>query len=124
MPKNTAIPYFAAGPATGIPTADVTGKRFVKYAPGGKGGQPNIAPATAKLAVYGVAAHDQVKGVAVAVETDGVIPVTAGEALAAGDKIAAGTAGVAMKATAGDVIVGTATCEAAIGKDAAIRLSV
>jgi len=124
MPKNTAIPFFQAGPFTGTPTADVTGKRFVKYAPGGKGGAPKIAPATAKLAVAGVAAHDQVTGVGVSVETDGVVPVTAGEALTAGDKVAAGTDGVAMKAVAGDVVVGTATVEAAINTDAPIRLSV
>ncbi|WP_427017864.1 capsid cement protein [Pseudarthrobacter sp. P1] len=124
MPKNTAIPYFAAGPFTGTPTVDVTGKRFVKYATGGKGGAPKIAKATAKLAIAGVAAHDQTAGVPVTVETDGVVPVTAGEAIAAGDQIAAGTDGVAMKVTTGDVVVGVAVADAAINTDAPIRLSV
>lgn len=124
MPKNTAIPYFQAGPVTGIPTVAVVGKRFVGYVPGGKGNAPKVAPATAKLAVAGVAGHDAAIGEAVAIETDGVIPVVAGEALAQGDKIAAGADGVAMKAVAGDITVGTCTAETAIAKDAPIRLSV
>lgn len=124
MPKNEAIPYIQTGPFTGTPTTAVVGKTFVAYTPGGKPGAPNIAPATAKLSVAGVAAHDQVVGQPVTVETDSVLPVTAGEALVAGDKVAAGAAGVAMKAIAGDVVVGTCTVEAAIGTDAPIRLSV
>lgn len=124
MPKNEAIPYIHAGPFTGTPTVDVLGKRFVAYAAGGKPNAPAIKPAVAKLGVAGVAAHDQVKGVAVNVETDGILPVTAGEAIAAGDRIAAGTDGVAMIAVEGDVVVGTAVSAAGIGNDAPIRLTV
>lgn len=124
MPKNTAIPYFTAGPVTGIPTVAVVGKHFVSYVPGGKGNAPKVAPAAAGAVVAGVAGHDAAIAEPVTFETDGVIPVVAGEALTAGDKVAAGAAGVAVKAADEAVIVGTCTAEAAIGKDAAIRLSV
>jgi len=123
MPKNTAVPYFQAGPFTGIPTADVVGKRLVSYAPGGKGTAPNIVTASAGKAVAGVAAHDSAAGVAVNVESNGVIPVTAGEALAANDRVAAGAAGVAMKAVDPAVVIGICTADAAINTDAPIRLS-
>lgn len=124
MAKNTAVPYLQAGPFTGIPAVDVTGKRLVTYAPGGKGTAPNITTAVAGGVVAGVAAHDSLAGVAVNVESTGVIPVTAGEALAAGDRVAAGADGVAVKAVDPAIVIGTCTAEAAINTDAPIRLSV
>lgn len=122
MPKNTAIPYFQAGPFTGIPTADVIGKRLVSYAPGGKGTAPKIVTAAAGAVVAGVAAHDSLSGVPVNVETNGVIPITAGGALAANDRVAAGALGVAVKAVDPAIVIGICVADAAINTDAPIRL--
>lgn len=139
MPANECIPYFKPGqnPTGKVVTAAVIGKRFVKFVTGGTAVQPNITPATAGGAAAGVAAHDQAVGGYVQINSNGIVPITAGGAIVAGDLISVGANGTAVKATPdvftvgtpdtftpGTVVVGQAIADAANGADAPIQLNI
>lgn len=122
---NEATPYFdPADVTTGYCEAAVTGKRFVAISGPRVDGLVQISPAGAGVEVYGVAMRDAAITAKVGIAHVGVWPVKAGEAIAAGDPIASGAAGVAMIAAAGDVQVGVALDDAAENADVPVRLSV
>lgn len=81
-------------------TAAVTARRFVKVVTGGVGNHPNVQHATANGPVYGVAHHSAASGKDISVLRQGTFEVEAGENLASGDEVAAGTNGVAIKVVA------------------------
>lgn len=124
MAVNECIPHFKAGQdVTGKVTgAAVVGKRLVRWVSGGVGNQPNISTATAAADVAGVAAHDAAVGGYVHVKSTGVVPIFAGAAILAGQRVEAGAGGSVVPLAAG-IPVGRAVADAANGADAAIQLN-
>lgn len=118
MAVNECIPYYEPGtriPASVLAEKAVTGKRFVKIAGDVQGSglleglQDSVAGGNIQIehaganeeTPLGVASHDAAAGDKVTVLCSPmVVPVTAGEAIAAGDKVGIGANGVAMKAVA------------------------
>jgi hypothetical protein len=123
MPSNTAIPFFRIGDnLTGKVTGgDVTGKKFVQYAAGGRAGQPNIKPAAAKSRPAGVAGHDQVVGGYVHFLHAGVVPVTATADILADAQVQISADGGVETFTDG-YIVGTCIAGVSAGAEAPIHL--
>lgn len=117
MAVNECIPYYEPGtriPASVLAEKAVTGKRFVKIAgdiqgsglfeglqDSVAGGNIQIEHAGAAGRCLGVSSHDAAAGDKVTVLcAPMVVPVTAGEAIAAGEEVGIGANGVAMKAVA------------------------
>lgn len=151
MPANECIPWYeVADRLTGQATAAVTGKRFVvpsaTRASGPlipataqvgasdptDGGNIKVAHAAAGGAALGVSSWDAAIGEKVTVICEGVVPVTADGAIAAGDPIVVGATGKAKtRAATGavdnlddlPVTVGIAVDAAVDGADAQIKLS-
>jgi hypothetical protein len=120
---NEVTPFWDPGDAiTCSPETAVTGKRFVVISGPRAGGLPLISPAGAGEAVFGVAAQDAATGIAVNVHRVGVVPVTSGEALTAGDLVASDATGKAVIAGAGKRVVGLCLDDALIATDAVIAL--
>jgi len=138
MPSNECIPYYEpASRFTGRATGDITGKRFVSVSAaitGGIAGSGNINVAMSAagdraiaVAAYDVAQDDVVPLLA---GPGMIVPVTAGEAIEAGDLISAGTDGVAMIVTGFDAgtpapesrVLGVAVDDASNGADCPVRL--
>lgn len=120
---NQAKTYLEPGAAsTCLAGAAIVGKRFVKVTTGGLGNHPKVI-ATAALTdiVYGVAHFDAASGADVSVLRQGTFEVTAGEAIASGDAVVGGVAGVAMKALTNRVW-GVATADIANGSSGPITL--
>jgi len=132
--KNALIEYFSGDAAlTGrVLTGKVTGSTFVALA-ADTGNQYDadrtfpVATAEAGVHPFGVAgwdraANDENNPNTVTVFRRGVVSVAAGEALAAGDRIAVGAEGKAVKAAAEAVVVGTAlrACAANTGDPVAM----
>ncbi|MDZ5076743.1 capsid cement protein [Nesterenkonia sp. HG001] len=123
MPANTVAPFFKPGQdITGHATEDITGKRFVTAAPGGRGTLPHIAPAAAGDPVLGVAGHDVEDGDNVHVHVAGVVTVTAADDITAGTEVSVGADGQVAPTSEGAVVVGYAVANAATGADAPILL--
>lgn len=139
MLNNVCRPMFGADkPITYHTTAAVVGKTFANVSGNIQSG-PNIesvslpstfdggnlqaATCAAKAKPIGVFAYDRAEGepVPVLYETGAVLPVTAGEALTAGEPVEVGANGKAVKLAAG-IKAGTATTTAANGKDCFVRL--
>lgn len=110
---------------TAATTAQVDGKTFLKYSGAMKSGLIQVATADAGGAVAGVAKYDAETNdlVGVARGNSRILTVTAGGALAAGDAVAVGTSGKAVKATSGALVVGYAVDDAADGSDALVSLA-
>lgn len=135
MPANEALRFKKPGEdLTGKATAAVTGKRFLGISAnrtgGGAGGLStdlanvySVAHATAAGVVIGVSAHDAASGSLVGVLSGGIVPVTAGATITAGQRIEVGTNGQAIPLAAG-IAVGVAMTGAASGADAEIKLFV
>jgi hypothetical protein len=122
MATNVSVPLFeTADRVTGIATAAVTGKRFLKISGNGTLPNPSVAPATAAVRAFGVAAFDAAVGESVSVLKKGVVPVTAGAAITADVEVEVGAAGVVIPKAAG-VAVGKAVFDAANGAPAYIDL--
>jgi hypothetical protein len=140
MLKNVCHPMFAEPdePITGHTTAAVVGKTFanisgnIQSGPNIEtvalpttydGGNIQVATAAAKSKPIGVFAYDRAEGEPVQVlhSTGLVIPVTAGEAITAGDQVEVGAEGKAIKLAAG-VAAGKAFTTAAINTDCFIHL--
>jgi hypothetical protein len=139
MLKNVCTPMFGADkPVTFHTTAVVVGKTFADISATIQSG-PNIesvslpsafdggnlcaATCAAKGKAIGVFAYDRAEGepVPVLYEAGAIVPVTAGEAITAGEEVEVGANGKAIKLAAGKA-VGKATTTAANGKDCFVRL--
>ena len=144
MPSNECIP-FIDGPVTqltALTTAAVTGKRLVApsadresgpglASDGTTGVNIKVAHASANGVAIGVAAYDIASGARGPVIHDGVVPITADGAIAAGDRVVVGATGKAKtydgtvtgNAQTVPFIVGIALTAAADGDDAEILLT-
>jgi hypothetical protein len=130
---NDAIPFYEDGDElTGLATAAVTGKRFVSISGDrpASGEAASVAPSGAGDNALGVAMYDAAinKRVTVkTIESGNVMPVTASGAIAAGDSVVAGAAGVAVAAAGGAgttvACLGIALTGAVDGADAQILLT-
>lgn len=122
---NVAKIYLEPGDNfTATAASPVVGKRFVKIAPGGVGNHPRVAQAAAGDRAIGIAFSDAAANTDVLVSSQGVISVTAGEALAANDAVAVGADGKAVKVAASAPQVGTVFADTAANGDAPIKLKV
>jgi hypothetical protein len=133
MPANECIPYKEPGSAfTFKATADVTGKRFVAPS-GNRTGGPGLstdlanvyqcAHAGAGAHAVGVSKYDAANGSLGGAHTGGIVPVTAGAAIAAGQAVQSDATGQAIPLAAG-VKLGVCLNGAAGGADAEILLSI
>lgn len=129
---NECIPYYEPGQRiTGHATDDIVGKTFVDISadiqsgPGlsatAEGGNIRIATADEEGPALGVASHDTAEGGKVTVILGGVVPVTAGASIDAGEEVEVGDDGEAVPFDEGR-IVGRALADAASGEDAMILL--
>jgi hypothetical protein len=125
---NDAIPYLEeADEVTVLPTAAITGKRFVVIS-GNRDATDNLiqaAPCGDNGRALGVAMWDAAIGKRVTVKTieSGMImPVTAAAALAANQVVASDATGQARVAAAGERGLGLVVTGAAAGADAQIKL--
>lgn len=113
MPANECIPYYEPGSRiTALTTEAISGKRFVKVSADklvgsaalsttADGGNIKVSMADAGETPIGVSSYDAASGALVGVLGVGhVVPIKAGEAIAAGDLLVAGADGVAMKQSA------------------------
>lgn len=121
---NDARPLFRpSDEITCLASAAVTGKRFVSISAtrDADTGLVKVAPGTAAGKAFGVAGYDAASGAVLPVLREGVVPVTAGGAITAGDQIEVGTDGKAVKASTG-VAVGLAIETATSGNDVFVAL--
>lgn len=120
-----AIYYFKPGQAiTATPVKPVVGGTFVKISAGGVYNNPNIETAATGAHVFGVAARDADKDDNVLVYTAGVVPVTAGEGLTAGDLVTVGADGKAGKASDRATAFGQVLADAKQDEPASVLLSI
>ncbi|ALY09661.1 hypothetical protein MARTHA_8 [Arthrobacter phage Martha] len=122
---NQAFEYFSSADAiTCEAVGAVSGKTFVKLVAGGRDQRPKVSTCGAGERPYGVAAWDAADKEGFTVIRVGVISVTAGAAIAAGDAIAVGANGRAVKVGAAPAVAyGDAHGDAPINTDAAVALS-
>lgn len=129
---NDCIPFKRPGEdITGHATAAVTGKRFLRISanrtsgPGlsntAEGSVYSVAPAAAGGEVIGVAKYDAPLNSKVGVIRGGIVPVTAGAALTAGQAVQSDGTGQAIPLAAG-IRCGIAMSGASGGQDAEIAL--
>lgn len=136
--QNACQPLYLEGRnITGRASAAVTGKRFVKISGNGTEGLPSVAHAAAGQLVFGVSGYDAASGTSLPVIRKGVVPVTAGAALAAGQRVQSDANGQAVvyvppttdpTATVAQTVdtiphAGTVLFDAAAGADAFIALT-
>lgn len=137
MADNVCTPYYEpGGRVTGRATgAKVLGKRFVSVAqkkdlgsreldPAASGGNIRIVQSVAAdPKCIGVAEYDAEDGTVTTVFRGGfVVPVVAGVVLAAGDKIAVGANGKAVKVLTTEPAVGISLADAVVDGDAIVAL--
>lgn len=117
--------YFAGNDAITCDAVGVVkGKTFVKLVAGGTAQRPKVATCGAGERPYGVAFWTVADGESVSVYRAGVISVTAGEALAAGDAVAVGVDGKAVKVGASPAVAyGDVHGDAPINTDAAVAFT-
>lgn len=101
---------------------NVTGKTIVKIVAGGTDQCPNISTAAAGDPSYGVAGWDVKDGEKVTIYREGILSITAGAALAAGDRVEVGAGGTAVKVTTGESC-GVVHGDAAKNTDAAVAVN-
>lgn len=137
MAENVCTPFYEpGGRVTGRATgAKVLGKRFVAIAqkkdlgsreldPYSSGGNIRITQAiAADPKTFGVAEYDAEDGQTTTVLRGGfVVPVVAGVVLVAGDKIAVGANGKAVKVLTTEPAVGISLSDAVVDGDAIVAL--
>lgn len=122
---NEAKPLFRPGvDVTASATAAVTGKTLVGVsATRDANGLVKVAPATAAGKPFGVAAHDAASGATLAILRGGIVPVTAGGAIAAGAQVEVGTGGKVVTLASG-VAVGLALETGTASNDVLIALDI
>lgn len=123
MPTNVAAPLFRpAHHVTARTTATVIGKRFVAVsADMDTDGVIRVAHAGAGAAAFGVASADAATGELLLVLRQGIMPVTAGGAIAAGAQVEIDSAGRAVTLASGRP-VGQAVESATTGNDVIVAL--
>lgn len=127
MATNPAVPFWDEDDTvTCHAETAVTGKRFVTVSGPMVGGNPQVehqVGAAGKM-VLGVAAYDAAAGAKVSVyNRSQVMPVTAGEAIVAGDLVYSAADGRAVKTPpAGALVAGIALNDAALGADCPVKL--
>ncbi|OBK91487.1 capsid cement protein [Mycolicibacter sinensis] len=124
MPEAT--PLFRPGAeVTALTSAAVTGKRFVGLSATRDGftGLVKVAHAGQGAKAFGVAAYDAASGATLPILRGGIVPVTAGGSITAGDQVEVGTDGKAVKLASG-VAVGQAIETATSGDDVFVALFV
>lgn len=139
MLNNVCHPMFKGGdPITGHTSAAVVGKTFadisgpiqsgpnittVALSTAFDGGNLVVATCAAKGKPIGVFAYDRAinEPVTILYSAGGVLPLTAGEAITAGEEVEVGPAGKPIKLAAGKA-VGKAVTTAANGEDVFVRL--
>jgi hypothetical protein len=122
---NECTPLFDPADAiTVFCEAAIIGKRFIKISGPAVDGLTQVSPCGAGEQMLGVAHRDAALGAKGGTYRIGVIPVKAGEAIAAGDPIASGAAGVAMIATAGAAVAGWALDDAALNADCFVIMAI
>lgn len=121
---NEAVPYYSEGYIfTCHVGADVTGKRLVIVSSNANAERPVVSPATAGSAALGVAAYDAKAGQGVTVyRAPSVMPITAGAAITAGQRVEAGADGKVVPYSSG-IPLGVALADAAAEADAKIALT-
>lgn len=119
MAANDLTPYYAddARTVTAYVEAAVTGKRAVIISGPRVDDLPQISPAGAGAVTFGVAARDAATGARVTVHRGGIIPVTAGASITAGQAVKSTSVGKATPAANGDVAIGVAIDDAAEDED-------
>lgn len=145
MPANECIPYKEPGSAiTFKATAAVAGKRFVKPS-GNRTGGPGLSTDLANVyqcaqvsasgdPAVGVSKYDVANGALGGAHTGGIVPVTCGANVAAGDRVMSDANGKAIPYAAGNTaaagaplviprVLGIAMTGAVSGADAEIMLS-
>ncbi|MBF6315041.1 capsid cement protein [Nocardia farcinica] len=120
---NEAAPLFRPGKdITGLATAAITGKTFVDVSANrGADGLIRVATAAAGARAFGVAAADIASGGHGAILRGGVVPVTAGGAIAAGAEVEVGASGRAVTLASGKA-VGKAVETGTNGNDVFVAL--
>ena len=93
-----------------VATADLEQFRFVTAT--GR----NVAYTAAGAAADGVVRNDPLEGEAATIVNYGRVIVESGGAMDAGDEVASGADGVALAATAGDIVLGKVTEDAVEGQ--------
>jgi hypothetical protein len=127
MPANECIPYKEPGVSpTAKASAAVTGKRFVKPS-GNRTGGPGLSTDLANVyqaahcgagqQALGVSKHDAANGALFGVHVAGIVPVTAGDTIAAGQRVMSDANGKAVPfvATALSGNAEAAPAEASLG---------
>lgn len=121
--SNPIFEYFTdSSKITCKASGAITGKTLVKLAAGGADQCPVVAAAAAGDTAYGVAGWDVKDGEKVTVYRRGVLSVTAGAALKAGESVEVGAGGKAVKVTTGRP-VGQVHADAANNTDAAVAVN-
>lgn len=123
---NESKPLFRPGvDVTVLTTAAVVGKTFlsVSAARDASTGLVKVATAVAAAKPFGVATADAASGGTLAVHRGGIIPVTAGGAIAAGALVEIGTAGKVVTLASG-VPVGQALEAGTTNNDVLIALDI
>lgn len=122
---DQSFEYFAGNDAiTCDAVGAVKGKTFVKLVAGGTAQRPKVSTCGAGERPYGVAFWSVGDKESVSIYRAGVLAVTAGEALAAGDAIAVGANGKAVKAGAAPAVAyGDCHGDAPINTDAALAIT-
>jgi hypothetical protein len=128
MPTNTCIPYFdEADNLTATATAAVTGKTCVDISADQQAdGTFSAAPCPAGAKPFGVAEYDAAVGQWFGVVREGVVPVTAGGPLAAGQLVQVGANGLVIvwDGTVASQRLGKCLTSAIAGADAMIDLDI
>lgn len=116
MVNVTKVHYEPAQAVTGKTKADVKAGTFVSIAGNIEGRNPLIETSKAGDRPFGVVAHDCKAAEHVAVYRGGfVLELVATGSIAAGEPVAVGANGSAVKATEAAVVVGVAAATAASG---------
>ncbi len=131
---NDCIPIYRPGEdVTGRASAAITGKRFLKISgnrtsgPGlsatAEGGLYQVAPCDAASHPVGVAKYDAASGKNVGIISTGVVPVTCGATITAGQAVQSDATGQAIPLAAG-VKAGVAMSAGVTASDVEIKLTI
>lgn len=120
---NECTPLFRPGwHVTARATAQLTGKRFVGISADlDDDGVIRVGLPAAGARTFGVAAHDAATGTVLTILRRGIIPVTAGGTITAGQEVQVDNVGRVVTLAAG-VSIGQAVENATTGQDVAVAL--
>jgi hypothetical protein len=121
---TTPYVYAPGQDITCVVTAPVTNRTFVTVSADrdANSGNVSVAPAAAGSRPFGVAAWNSAAATLVRVSRGGVLKVTAGGNITAGDPIAVGANGTAVTAAGSAVVVGQAIASALVSGVAQVAM--